>query len=61
MSIYVICIEPEPILETWPPIYRGQEGTVEGSGDGLERVREAGEELAWKEREERRREGDVEG
>jgi hypothetical protein len=30
MSIFVICIEPEPILETWPPIYRGQEGTVEG-------------------------------
>jgi hypothetical protein len=30
MSIVVICIEPYPILETWPPIYRGQEGTVEG-------------------------------
>jgi hypothetical protein len=25
----VICIGPYPILETWPPIYRGQEGTVE--------------------------------
>jgi hypothetical protein len=25
----VICIIPYPILETWPPIYRGQEGTVE--------------------------------
>jgi hypothetical protein len=25
----VICIVPYPILETWPPIYRGQEGTVE--------------------------------
>jgi hypothetical protein len=24
----VICIVPYPILETWPPIYRGQEGTV---------------------------------
>jgi hypothetical protein len=24
----VICIGPYPILETWPPIYRGQEGTV---------------------------------
>jgi hypothetical protein len=23
----VICIRPYPILETWPPIYRGQEGT----------------------------------
>jgi hypothetical protein len=30
MSIFVICIEPELIPETWPPIYRGQEGTVEG-------------------------------
>jgi hypothetical protein len=30
MSIFVICIEPYPILETWPPIYRGQEGTEEG-------------------------------
>jgi hypothetical protein len=30
MSIFVICTEPEPILETWPPIYRGQEGTVQG-------------------------------
>jgi hypothetical protein len=30
MSIFVICIEPDPILETWPPIYRGQEGMVEG-------------------------------
>jgi hypothetical protein len=30
MSIFVICIEPYPILETWPPIYRGQEGMVEG-------------------------------
>jgi hypothetical protein len=26
----VICIGPYPILETWPPIYRGQEGTVWG-------------------------------
>jgi hypothetical protein len=26
----VICIIPYSILETWPPIYRGQEGTVEG-------------------------------
>jgi hypothetical protein len=26
----VICIGPYLILETWPPIYRGQEGTVEG-------------------------------
>jgi hypothetical protein len=25
----VICIGPYPILETWPTIYRGQEGTVE--------------------------------
>jgi hypothetical protein len=25
----VICIGLYPILETWPPIYRGQEGTVE--------------------------------
>jgi hypothetical protein len=25
----VICIGPYPILETWPPIYRCQEGTVE--------------------------------
>jgi hypothetical protein len=24
----VICIGPYPILETWPSIYRGQEGTV---------------------------------
>jgi hypothetical protein len=24
----VIYIGPYPILETWPPIYRGQEGTV---------------------------------
>jgi hypothetical protein len=24
----VICVEPLPILETWPPIYRGQEKTV---------------------------------
>jgi hypothetical protein len=24
----VICIESLPILETWPSIYRGQEGTV---------------------------------
>jgi hypothetical protein len=24
----VICIRPLPILETWPPIYRGQERTV---------------------------------
>jgi hypothetical protein len=24
----VICIEPYLILETWPPIYRGQEGTM---------------------------------
>jgi hypothetical protein len=24
----VICIGPNPILETWPPIYGGQEGTV---------------------------------
>jgi hypothetical protein len=24
----VICIEPYPILKTWPPIYMGQEGTV---------------------------------
>jgi hypothetical protein len=24
----VICIGPYPILETWPPIYRGQEGMV---------------------------------
>jgi hypothetical protein len=24
----LICIGPYPILETWPPIYRGQEGTV---------------------------------
>jgi hypothetical protein len=24
----VICIGPLPILETWPPIYRGQERTV---------------------------------
>jgi hypothetical protein len=24
----VICIGSLPILETWPPIYRGQEGTV---------------------------------
>jgi hypothetical protein len=24
----VICIGSHPILETWPPIYRGQEGTV---------------------------------
>jgi hypothetical protein len=24
----VICIGPYPILETWLPIYRGQEGTV---------------------------------
>jgi hypothetical protein len=28
----VICIGPLPILETWPPIYRGQERTVR---DGL--------------------------
>jgi hypothetical protein len=26
----VICIVPYPILETWPSIYRGQEGMVEG-------------------------------
>jgi hypothetical protein len=26
----VICIRPYPILETWPSIYRGQEGTVWG-------------------------------
>jgi hypothetical protein len=26
----VICIVPYPILETWPSIYRGQEGTVQG-------------------------------
>jgi hypothetical protein len=26
----VICIGPCPILETWPPIYRGQEGTEQG-------------------------------
>jgi hypothetical protein len=30
MSIFVICVGPYPILETWPPIYRGQEGTVKG-------------------------------
>jgi hypothetical protein len=24
----VICIGPYLILDTWPPIYRGQEGTV---------------------------------
>jgi hypothetical protein len=30
MSIFVIYIGPYPILETWPPIYRGQEGMVEG-------------------------------
>jgi hypothetical protein len=24
----VICIGPLPFLETWPPIYRGQERTV---------------------------------
>jgi hypothetical protein len=24
----VICIGPYPILETWPPIYRGEEGTM---------------------------------
>jgi hypothetical protein len=24
----VICIEPDRFLETWPPIYRGQERTV---------------------------------
>jgi hypothetical protein len=24
----VICVGPLPILETWPPIYRGQERTV---------------------------------
>jgi hypothetical protein len=24
----VICIVPYPILETWPSIHRGQEGTV---------------------------------
>jgi hypothetical protein len=30
MSILVICVEPNPILETWPSIYRSQEGTVEG-------------------------------
>jgi hypothetical protein len=24
----VICIGPLPILETWPPIYRGQERAV---------------------------------
>jgi hypothetical protein len=29
MSIFVICIELDPILETWPPIYRDQEGTME--------------------------------
>jgi hypothetical protein len=29
MSILVICIEPYPVLETWPSIYRGEEGTVE--------------------------------
>jgi hypothetical protein len=28
MSILVIRIVSYPILETWPPIYRGQEGTV---------------------------------
>jgi hypothetical protein len=28
ISMIVICIGPYPILETWPPIYRGQEGTV---------------------------------
>jgi hypothetical protein len=28
----VICVGPLPILETWPPIYRGQERTVR---DGL--------------------------
>jgi hypothetical protein len=26
----VICIGPYPILETWPLIYRGQEGMVWG-------------------------------
>jgi hypothetical protein len=26
----VICIGPYSVLETWPPIYRGQEGTEEG-------------------------------
>jgi hypothetical protein len=26
----VICIGPYPILETWPPIYRGQERAMEG-------------------------------
>jgi hypothetical protein len=26
----VICIGPYAILETWPSIYRGQEGTVWG-------------------------------
>jgi hypothetical protein len=26
----IICIGPYPILETWPPIYRGQEETVWG-------------------------------
>jgi hypothetical protein len=26
----VIYIGPYPIFETWPPIYRGQEGTGEG-------------------------------
>ena len=30
MPIFVICIGPYPILETWPSIYRGQEGTVWG-------------------------------
>jgi hypothetical protein len=24
----IICIGSHPILETWPPIYRGQQGTV---------------------------------
>jgi hypothetical protein len=26
----VICIEPDRILETWSPIYRGQERLVRG-------------------------------
>jgi hypothetical protein len=40
----VICIESLPILETWPPIYRGQEGTVR---DRLKASQVYTEEVFW--------------